>query len=194
MSRSTAFAAEISMASKAIVKCDRKWRILALAVLALTFWQGGPVSGRRRAGSDLPPLDRVQMGQPQRQAGDLWRRRPRGGGRRLPFHGTGEGRLQGLAGSGRGGLGHFTGLPPDRADPFQGQDGAGRRHVPPTPVAVLQEDADRPRLRHQAQCAGLHGLFGQIDRRLPENSTSSVPIMPWGASRCRSGTVCSHPF
>jgi CreA protein len=32
------------MASKAIVKCDRKWRILALAVLALTFWQAGPVS------------------------------------------------------------------------------------------------------------------------------------------------------
>jgi len=32
------------MASKAIVKCDRKWRILALAVLALTLWQAGPAS------------------------------------------------------------------------------------------------------------------------------------------------------
>ena len=32
------------MASKAIVKCDGKWRILALAVLALTLWQASPVS------------------------------------------------------------------------------------------------------------------------------------------------------
>jgi CreA protein len=32
------------MTSKAIVKCDKKWRILALVVLALTMWQAGPAS------------------------------------------------------------------------------------------------------------------------------------------------------
>src|SRR5437879_7642543 len=30
------------MTSKAIVKCDRKWRSLALGVLALMLWQAGP--------------------------------------------------------------------------------------------------------------------------------------------------------
>src|SRR3954467_4382870 len=32
------------MTSKAIVKCDRKWRSLALGVLALMLWQAGPAS------------------------------------------------------------------------------------------------------------------------------------------------------
>ena len=32
------------MTSKAIVKCDNKWRSLALVVLALAFWQAGPAS------------------------------------------------------------------------------------------------------------------------------------------------------
>src|SRR5207244_9157905 len=32
------------MTSKAMVKCDKKWRSLALGVLALTFWQAGPAS------------------------------------------------------------------------------------------------------------------------------------------------------
>ena len=36
--------------------------------------------------------------------------------------------------------------------------------APAAPLAVLQEDADRSRLRRQAQRAGLHGLFGQADR------------------------------
>jgi CreA protein len=44
----------------------------------------------------------------------------------------------------------------------------------------LQAHADRPRLRRQAQCARLPGLFGPADRGLAKNSTSSVPIMPWG--------------
>ena len=51
MGRSAAFAVEISMTSKAIVKCDGKWRILALAVLALTAVAGQP--GRR------PPTSRI---------------------------------------------------------------------------------------------------------------------------------------
>ena len=32
------------MTSKAIVKCDSKWRSLALGVLALMLWQAGPAS------------------------------------------------------------------------------------------------------------------------------------------------------
>ena len=32
------------MTSKAIVKCDRKWRSLALGLLALMLWQAGPAS------------------------------------------------------------------------------------------------------------------------------------------------------
>lgn len=32
------------MTSKAVVKCDRKWTILALVLLVLTIWQAGPAS------------------------------------------------------------------------------------------------------------------------------------------------------
>src|SRR5262245_9308851 len=41
-------------------------------------------------------------------------------------------------------------------------------HVSPTALAVLQEDADRARLRREAQRAGLHGLFRQADRGFAE--------------------------
>ena len=39
------------MTSKAIVKCERKWKIVALAVLALILWQAGPA-----AAADEPDL------------------------------------------------------------------------------------------------------------------------------------------
>ena len=39
------------MTSKAMVTCDRKWRFLALGVLALTLWQAGPA-----AAADEPDL------------------------------------------------------------------------------------------------------------------------------------------
>ena len=51
---------------------------------------------------------------------------------------------------------------------FKAEVRAGRGRVPPAPLAVLQEDADRARLRRQAQRARLHGLFGPHDRRLAE--------------------------
>src|SRR5258708_3898232 len=106
-----------------------------------------PGGRRRRAGPDLPPFDRVQMGEAQRQARDLWRRRSRGRRGGLSLHGAGKGWLQGLDGAGRGSLRYFAGLPPDRPNPLQGQDVTRRRHVSEAPVAVLQEDADRPWLR-----------------------------------------------
>src|SRR5258708_2292660 len=73
-----------------------------------------------------------------------------------------------MAGARRGGLGYFAGLPPDRPDPLQIQDGAGRRYVSAAALAVLQKDADRSRLRCQTERAGLYGLFRQTDRRLAE--------------------------
>ena len=64
--------------------------------------------------------------------------------------------------------GGFTGLPPDRPDPFQGQAGAGGRYVPRAPLVVFQENADRPWLRRQAKRPRLYGLFRQADRRIAE--------------------------
>ena len=32
------------MTSKAIVKCDSKWKYLALGVLAMTLWQAAPAA------------------------------------------------------------------------------------------------------------------------------------------------------
>ena len=79
----------------------------------------------------------------------------------------------------------FAGLQPGRPDPFQGQDGAGRRYVPAAPFAVLQEDADRARLRRQAERAGLYGLFRQTDRRVTEEFDLLGTHHALGQRRCR---------
>jgi len=63
----------------------------------------------------------------------------------------------------RTGLGYFSGMPPDRSDTFQVQAGTGRRHVPAAAFAVLQEDANRSRLRRQTERSGLCGIFGQTN-------------------------------
>jgi hypothetical protein len=57
---------------------------------------------------------------------------------------------------------------PDRADPLQEEVRPGRGRVPHPPLAVFQEDADRARLRHQAQRPGLHGLLRPPHRRFPK--------------------------
>src|SRR5438270_12513804 len=59
-------------------------------------------------------------------------------------------------------------MPSDRPDSFQGKDGASRRYVPSAAFAVFQENADRARLRREAERAGLHGVFRQANRRLAE--------------------------
>ena len=105
---------------------------------------------------------------PERQARHLRAGRPRGRWRRLPFHGAGARRLQGLDRRCRGGVRHLARLPADRTDPLQGEIRAGRGRVPQAPLAVLQEDADRPRLRRQTKRAGLYGLFRPDHRRLAE--------------------------
>ena len=79
-----------------------------------------------------------------------------------------KGGFKGWLGRRRGSLRHLARLPPGRPDQVHGQVRAGRRCVPPPPLAVLQEDADRARLRREAQRARLHGLFGPDHRRLAE--------------------------
>ena len=51
---------------------------------------------------------------------------------------------------------------------FNGKSGQGDVVFSRAPLGVLQEDADRARLRRQAQHPGLHDLHGQAGRRLAE--------------------------
>ena len=148
------------MTSKAIVKRDKKWRILALVVLALTLWQAGPASA-----ADEPDLIF------RRSTVFKWL----SPNDKLATYGVDDPEVDGVACHftipEKGGFKGWLGLAEEvsdislacrqiGADPLQAQDGAGRRHVPPAPLDVLQENADRSRLRCQAQRAGLHGLFG----------------------------------
>ena len=84
-----------------------------------------------------------------------------------------------------GSVRHLARLPAGGAGLLQGQVRAGRRDVPSAPFAVLQEDADRARLRRQAQRAGLCRLFrqarGGIAEEFPRPPCRSCP----GATRCR---------
>ena len=50
----------------------------------------------------------------------------------------------------------------------------------------LQENANRARLRRQAECSGVSGLHGKIIEGSPRNSTSTFPIMPWDHCRRRN--------
>src|ERR1700754_4579039 len=102
--------------------------------------------GGGRARPDLPAVGRIQAPEPERQARDLWGGRPPGRRCCLPFHGSREGRLRRLAWPLRTSFRYFLGLPPDWSNSLQGKNGSGRGHVPPAPLAVLQENADRARL------------------------------------------------
>src|SRR5262245_43962678 len=79
-----------------------------------------------------------------------------------------RGGLSGWIGVAEGGLRHLARLPPGRSDSFQAEIFPGRGHVSPAALDVLQEDADRARLRREAQRAGLHGVFRQADRGFAE--------------------------
>src|SRR6185503_20838152 len=67
-----------------------------------------------------------------------------------------------------GDLRRLAGLPPDRPGQVQREIRARLGSVPTTSVFDLQEDADRARLRHQAERPRLSRLYGQADRRQPE--------------------------
>src|SRR5262249_6649440 len=68
----------------------------------------------------------------------------------------------------RGSLRYLARMPAGRAGALQAEVRAGRGNVPPPPLDPVQEDADRARLRCQAQRAGLRGLFRQADRRVAQ--------------------------
>ena len=53
----------------------------------------------------------------------------------------------------------------------------------------FKKNADRPRLRCQAQRAGLHGLFGQTDRRFTEKLDLLGTDHAVGGSRCRGAEM-----
>jgi CreA protein len=77
---------------------------------------------------------------------------------------------------------------------FKKEIRAGRGRVPRPPVAVLQEDADRARLRCEAQRACLHGLFRQAHRRLAkeldlDGAGDAVGRQRRGAKMCGLGGV-----
>jgi CreA protein len=122
------------------------------------------------------------VGQPERQACDLRHRRPGGRGRGLSFHGAGEGRLQGLAGLAEQvsdislacrqiGPIHFKGKMEQGDDMFR-----QRRSLFFKKMQIVRGcDAKRNVLVYMVYSDKL------IDGS-PKNSTSSVPVMPWGAS------------
>jgi CreA protein len=135
---------------------------------------------RRGAGPDFPSLDRVQWVSPNDKLATYGVDDPEVRGRRLSFHGAGEGAASRAGSDLPRSLGYFAGMPPDRPDPFQGQGGAG-------------DDMFRKRrslffrkCRSFAAATRRNVLVYMVysDKLIegsPKNSTSSVPIMPWGA-------------
>ena len=156
------------MTPPALSRYDTRWRRRLLAALALVLWSGSPALA-----SDDPDL--------------IFRRstvfKLLSPNDKLATYGVDDPEVEGVAchftvpekGGFKGWLGlaeqvsdislacrqigpiHFKDKMEQGGDMFRQR----RSHV-------LQEDADRPRLRRQAERAGLHGLFRQTDRRLAE--------------------------
>jgi CreA protein len=170
------------MASKAIIKCDRNWRILALAVLALTFWQASPVSA-----ADEPDL--------------IFRRStvfkwvsPND---KLATYGVDDPEIEGVACHftvpEKGGFKGWLGLAEEVSDislacrqigPIRFKDKMGqgddmfrqRRSLFFKKMQIVRGcDAKRNVLVYMV-------YSDKLIEGSPKNSTSSVPIMPWGAA------------
>ena len=101
---------------------------------------------------------------------------------RLPLHRAGEGRLEGLARARRGGLRHLARLPAGRPDQVHGKFEQGddvfrrRRSLFFKKMQIVRGcDTKRNVLVYMV-------YSDRIIEGSPKNSTSSVPIMPWGAS------------
>ncbi len=138
--------------------------------------------GRRRAGSDLPPLDRVQALEPERQARDLWGRRPQVEGVACHFTVPEKGGYTGWLGLAEQvsdislacrqiGPIHFKGKMEQGEDMFR-----QRRSLFFKRMQIVRGcDAKRNTLVYMVYSDKL------IDGS-PKNSTSTVPVMPWGAA------------
>src|ERR1700738_171636 len=148
---------ETSMTSKAFSLYDSRWRPRALLALALVLW---PVS--QAFAADEPDLifrrsTVFKWVSPNDKLATYGVDDPEVEGVACHFTVPEKGGFKGWLGLAEGASDISLACPPDRPDPFQSQYGAGRRYVPPAALPVLQKDADRPRLRRQAQRAGLHG-------------------------------------
>jgi CreA protein len=175
-------AAEISMTSKAIAKCDRKWRILALAVLVLTLWQSGPT-----AAADEPDL--------------IFRRstvfKLLSPNDKLATYGVDDPEVEGVACHftvpEKGGFKGWLGLAEEVSDISL----ACRQIGPIRFKDKMTQGDDMFRQRRSLFFKKMQIVRGCDAKRnvlvymvysdkliegSPKNSTSSVPIMPWGAA------------
>jgi CreA protein len=177
-----AFAAEISMTSKAIVKCDNKWRRLALAVLALILWQSSPA-----AAADEPDL--------------IFRRstvfKLLSPNDKLATYGVDDPEVEGVACHftvpEKGGFKGWLGLAEEVSDISL----ACRQIGPIRFKDKMTQGDDMFRQRRSLFFKKMQIVRGCDAKRnvlvymvysdklvdgSPKNSTSSVPIMPWGAA------------
>jgi hypothetical protein len=131
---------------------------------------GGSGGCRRRAGSDFPALDRVQMAQPERQAGDLRHRRSRSAGGYKGWLGLAEQVSDiSLACSQTGPIRFKTKL-------TQGDDIYQQRR------SFLFKKMQIVRGCDTKRNVLVYMVYSdRIIEGSPKNSTSNVSIMPWGA-------------
>ena len=92
-----------------------------------------------------------------------------------------RGGLQGLARRRRGGLRHLACLPADRPDPVQAEIRARRGSYS---ARAARSSSRRCRsfaaATSSAMCSSTWSIRDKLIEGSPKNSTSSVPIMPWG--------------
>jgi CreA protein len=107
--------------------------------------------------------------------------------RGVPLHGAGDRRLEGLGGICRGALGDFAGLPPGGPDLVHRHLRAGRD------MYRQRRSMFFKKMQIVRGCDAARNVLVYLvysDRIIegsPQNSTSTVPIMPWGddpAPRC----------
>src|SRR5436190_3394964 len=139
-------------------------------------------AGGRRARPHIPQIDRVSSCIAERQARDLCGRRSDRRRRRLSLHRAREGRLEGLARARRRSLRHLTRLPAGRPDQNHGQVQQGddvfrrRRSLFFKKMQIVRGcDTKRNVLVYMV-------YSDRLIEGSPKNSTSTVPIMPWGAA------------
>ena len=170
------------MTSKAIVKCNRKWRLLALAVLALTVWQAGPA-----AAAEEPDLIF------RRSTVFKWL----SPNDKLATYALDDPEVEGVACHftvpERGGFKGWLGLAEEVSDISL----ACRQIGPIKFKHKLEQGDDMFRQRRSLFFKKMQIVRGCDAKRnvlvymvysdkliegSPKNSTSSVPIMPWGAA------------
>ena len=170
------------MTSKAIVKCDRKWRSLALGVLALMLWQAGPASA-----ADEPDLIF------RRSTVFKWL----SPNDKLATYAVDDPEVEGVACHftvpEKGGFKGWLGLAEEVSDISL----ACRQIGPIKFQHKLEQGDDMFRQRRSLFFKKMQIVRGcdakrnvlvymvYSDRLIegsPKNSTSSVPIMPWGAA------------